>query len=490
MAGTDWNLFRMTNTLNAATDAASQRPTWRDLFQGTQAVYTALVFLGTALYALQILVIAIIMPTVVTDIGGAEVYTWAALLYTVGAIVGAASLGPLWSALGRRRGHVASGLVLLAGTLWCALAPDMASLVAARAVQGYGAGLVIGGTMALVSSLFPPALRTRVLALYQGTWMVAQLFGPVVGGLFAEIGWWRGSFWSMIPLVAVFALLAWFKLADAEPGENDDRTAGRIPLLRLALLTSGVMCIALAGPVDLMALRIALIAAAIVLVALTFRLDRVSDNRLYPARALSLAAPVGLALWILFVVGMVQTSVTLFLPLLLQVVHGVSPLFVSFVSMVVSAGWTTGTFTVARWTGGRERLALAIGPILMLAGLAGVTATAEWPGLAVLTFAAFVLGLGIGTHNVHLIARTMEAAAKGEEGITSAAMPSIRSLGTAFGAAAAGMLSTMAGLGDATIAENVGPAITVVYGAHLLPMAFAVVFMFRFVRIRRLADAN
>lgn len=80
----------------------------------------------------------------------------------------------------------------------------------------------------------------------------------------------------------------------------------------------------------------------------------------------------------------------------------------------------------------------------MLAGLAGITATAEWPGLVALVLAAF--GLGLGTHNVHLIARTM------------------------------------AGLGDATVAASVGPAITVVYGAHLVPMA--VVFMFRFVGLR------
>ncbi len=69
------------------------------------------------------------------------------------------------AALGRRRGYVAGALVLLAGTVGCGLAPDMASLVAARTVQGFAAGLVIGGTMSLVSALFEPGLRTRVLAL-------------------------------------------------------------------------------------------------------------------------------------------------------------------------------------------------------------------------------------------------------------------------------------------------------------------------------------
>ncbi len=48
----------------------------------------------------------------------------------------------------------------------------------------------------------------------------------------------------------------------------------------------------------------------------------------------------------------------------------------------------------------------------------------------------------------------------------------------------------MAGLGDATVAESVGRAITVVYGAHLVPMAIAVVFMFEWVRIRAAADGD
>ena len=83
--------------------------------------------------------------------------------------------------------------------------------------------------MALVSSLFEPRLRTRVLALYQGTWMVAQLFGPVIGGVFAEIGWWRGSFWAMVPIIIFFALLAWLKLPDAEPAADTQTHGRRIP---------------------------------------------------------------------------------------------------------------------------------------------------------------------------------------------------------------------------------------------------------------------
>ena len=61
---------------------------------------------------------------------------------------------------------------------------------------------------------------------------------------------------------------------------------------------------------------------------------------------------------------MTQTSVTLFLPLLLQVVHGVSPIFVNFVTITISLGWTVGTFSVSGWSGERERVALAAGPLI------------------------------------------------------------------------------------------------------------------------------
>ena len=100
-----------------------------------------------------------------------------------------------------------------------------------------------------------------------------------------------------------------------------------------------------------------------------------------------------------------------------------------------------------------------------------------------LTFAAFMMGVGVGVYNVHLVARTMEGAGKGEQRTTAAALSSVRSLGTAFGAAIAGVIAHAAGLGDATQPELVGPAITVVYVFCLVPLLLSAVFMFRFLRI-------
>lgn len=468
----------MNNAPPVRAEPAARKAPWSELFREGQGLYSALVILGTMLHALQVLVMAIIMPTVVADIGGAEYYTWAAMLYTVGAIVGAAAVAPVWGALGgARQGYTLSGLAFLAGTLGCALAPDMAWLNTARLVQGVAGGLVTGGSMALIGSLFPAALRTRILAIQQGTFTASHLLGPVMGGVFAQFGWWRGSFWGMVPFLAVFSFLAWTKLPK-HLGVDAVRADAAFPFLRLSMLSIAVFCVAAIGPVQDASMRFGLALAALALLALVFRVDRRMPNKLYPSHALSVTRAVGLTLWILLFMGLVQTSLSIFLPLLLQVVHGVPPIIVNFMNIVLSFAWTVGTFSVAGWTGRRERVALACGPLLMIAGLAGVVASTRSPDLALLTASTFVFGLGIGVHNVHLVSRAMAAALPGEERITASALTSIRSVGTALGAALVGVLASLAGLGNATEPRAVAGALGFVFTSNLAPLALAAVSMF------------
>jgi MFS family permease len=80
-----------------------EKGAWGEIFRGGLGLYSALIIGGIAMQATQMLVIAIIMPTVVADIGGADYYTWAAMLYTIGSIVGGASTGTIWARVGPKR---------------------------------------------------------------------------------------------------------------------------------------------------------------------------------------------------------------------------------------------------------------------------------------------------------------------------------------------------------------------------------------------------
>jgi MFS family permease len=93
----------------------------------------------------------------------------------------------------------------------------------------------------------------------------------------------------------------------------------------------------------------------------------------------------------------------------------------------------------------------------------GVVWSRFGPGIVMLTMSGFVMGIGIGVYNVHLVARAMGSAAPGEQRSTASALTSVRSLGTAFGAAIAGVVATAAGLGDANEPEAVGNAVPAVY---------------------------
>ena len=300
-------------------EAGIAKGSWSEIFRGGLGLYSALVIGGIAMNATQMLVIAIIMPTIVRDIGGASFYTWAAMLYTIGAIVGGASTGTVWSRLGAQRAYTLGAGVFAFGTVCCALEPDIGSLIAARGVQGWAGGLVSGSGMAPIASLFDARLRTRIIAISQGTFTACHLSGPIVGGMFAAMQWWRGSFWMMAPLMLAFAGIAYWKIPDRLSREVERKRLAGVPFLRFATLAAGVLCVGASGSVPGIAPRVLLIATAVPLVGVTFWLDRRAPANLFPRRALSINAPIGLALWILSLHGMTQTSVTLFLPLLLQV---------------------------------------------------------------------------------------------------------------------------------------------------------------------------
>jgi hypothetical protein len=111
-------------------DSGIAKGSWSEIFRDGLGLYSVLVIGGVAVNATQMLVIAIIMPTIVRDIGGASFYTWAAMLYTVGSIVGGASTGMVWSCLGARRAYT-----LTAVYVFCCIPFGLAALLMFRFVR-------------------------------------------------------------------------------------------------------------------------------------------------------------------------------------------------------------------------------------------------------------------------------------------------------------------------------------------------------------------
>jgi len=450
---------------------------WKDLFRDGRGAFTVILNLGIGLHAIDVFVIASVMPTVVRDIGGSAFYAWPTMLYMVASIAGAASGGPLKAALGARKGYALGGLLFLAGSAACGASPTMAALLIARIVQGYGGGLLLAQSMALIGELYPAELRTRVLALVSSVWGVAALVGPMIGGIFAEIGWWRGAFWTTVPIIAAFTAGAWRALPARAVA-----AVPRFPVRRIALLAAGVLCAGFTGNSPGFAAKGALLAAAAALVVWTFRLDGTADNRLFPPRPLSVRTAVGRAYWIMFLFSMTHTSISLYLPLALQELHGVTPLAAAYAVASLAVAWTLASFVTAGWRGAAERAAIVGGPLLTLLAMVALT-------LGVTTFPPVLscvltgcVGFGIGAANLHLVALAMRIAEPGYESLTASSIPTIRALGISFGAAIAGLIANMAGLDAGITVATVAAATTWVYGATILAPAVALLLAVRIVR--------
>src|SRR5215471_18485121 len=197
---------------------------WSMLFQSHRAAHTLLLMLGVGVPATSVFIVSTVLPSVVADIGGAAFYAWSSMLYTVASILGTASGGFIRATLDLRRGYMMGALVFVVGAVGCALAPHMLVLVGARAIQGWGGGVLVSLSYGIARVLYPEDLRPRVLATMSGVWGVA-------------------AFWVLVPVITLVLYLVWHAL----PGAAPQGQVPHVPLLRLALLGIGMLCVAWSG---------------------------------------------------------------------------------------------------------------------------------------------------------------------------------------------------------------------------------------------------
>jgi MFS family permease len=457
---------------------AAEGARWSDPFRNGLALYTVMLNVGIGLHALDVFIIATVMPRVVRELGGAEYYTWATMLYMVASIVGTAAGNPVRQMLGSRTGYAVAALVFGAGSAACALAPSMALLLVARTIQGLGGGTMIALSMSLISELFPPHLRKRVLALVSAAWGVASLLGPGIGGMFASAGFWRGAFWINVPVVLLF-MLACIRLPKKKPGDADIR----FPYLQLVLLTAGVAAVAMASQVAHLWAQVGLLVAAAVAVALTIRLDQSSDNRMFPSHPLSLARPIGTANWVLSLSSVTHSVIGAYLPLAMQILHGASDEAAGYAVTALALSWTIASMMTSHIHGTAAMRSIVIGQALCLVGLGGMALAITDLPFAVIVALNVVVGCGLGSSNLHLVEASMRHAPAGEQTTTAGAIPTIRSLGIAFGSAGAGVIANEAGLTDALNYQDVARATQWVLSIGALAPLLAMLFAMRFVRM-------
>jgi EmrB/QacA subfamily drug resistance transporter len=144
-----------------------------------------------------------------------EMLQWTVNAYNLSFAVLLLTGAALGDRFGRRR-MFASGIALFAlASIGCARSTGIVGLIAARAVQGAGAALVIPLAMALLSGAFPREQRARALGIFSGVTGFAVLAGPAAGGFITENFGWQWIFWINLPIGLIAIVAAMTRLRES-----------------------------------------------------------------------------------------------------------------------------------------------------------------------------------------------------------------------------------------------------------------------------------
>jgi len=191
---------------------------------------------GSLMAALDTLVVATALPTIRTDLGASiEQLEWTVNSYNLTFAVLLMTGAALGDRYGRRNGYAAGLALFTAASAACALAPSAGALIAARALQGAGAALLMPLGLALLSAAFPPERRGAAIGIFSAITGLAVASGPFIGGAVVEGLAWEWVFWLNVPIGLVALPLVFRRMTESYGSDS------ALDIRGLLLVTGGAL---------------------------------------------------------------------------------------------------------------------------------------------------------------------------------------------------------------------------------------------------------
>jgi EmrB/QacA subfamily drug resistance transporter len=366
-------------------------------------------------------IVNVALPAIETDLQtSAVVVQWLVNAYTLCLSALLLVGGATGDQYGRRRLFIIGISIFALASLWCGLAPNLAQLISARAVQGAGAALLLPCSLALIGATFDEAERGAAIGTWAGASAMATAIAPLLGGWIVDHFSWRWIF-LVNPVIALPTIwIAYYRAPesrdpDAKPGL--DWRGSLLVLLGLGGLAYGLIALPVSGWRDPMTLA-SLIGGLLLLVAFVYAESR-SRAPMLPLslfRSRTFSAVNLLTLLLYAAMG----GVFFFLPFALIQVHGYS----AAVAGTAFLPFTIIMAALSRWAGRLfdqfgARLPLTIGPAIAALGIGlmalTVTNGSYWEFLVSIA----VLGFGMVVSVAPLTATVIDAVPAHETGIAS-----------------------------------------------------------------------
>ena len=440
----------------------------------------ALTSAASLMVSLDVQVVATALPVIRLQLHASlAALEWTVNAYTLSFAVLLLTGAALGERLGRRRMLAAGVGLFTAASAACALAPDAGALVAARAIQGAGAALMLPLALALLSAAFPPQRRAWALGIFSSVTGIAVLAGPVVGGAVTQGLAWPWIFWLNIPIGLIMIPLILAKIQNQEA----ERARASLDPAGLLLATGGalgiVWALIRADGLGWASPEIAAtLAAGIVLVAAFVAWELRAADPMVPLR-LFRSRPIAAGNAAAFCVFAVLLAMVFFMAQFLETGLGYGPLGAG---LRLLPGWATLT-VIAPFTG---VLISRLGERLLVAGgLTVVAGALTWIALIARTGLPYgelvapllLAGCGASIAIPATMSAVMTSVPPAAIGQASGVLNTLRQLGGVFGVAICAAVFAARGhyASPATFVAGFGPAMGACAGLAVLGAAAGLV---------------
>ena len=194
------------------------------------------VLLAVFLASLDQTIVATALPTIAAEFQDVDHLSWIMSGYLLAATISTPIYGKLGDLYGRRTLLTTAIAFFVVASVLSALAGSMGHLVAARAIQGVGAGGLMTLAQAIIGETVAPRERGRYQGYFAAVFAASSVGGPIVGGIFVDYLSWRWIFWINVPLGLAALALCHFALRRLPV----HRHRARIDYAGALLLTLGV----------------------------------------------------------------------------------------------------------------------------------------------------------------------------------------------------------------------------------------------------------